>query len=65
MNLKKEFFRVLKGIGAGLLVAVVVTIAATVFMFPVLMGLFWLDGNITFEAVVVILLILITYLSAF
>ena len=63
MNLRKGFFKTLKVVGGVILFAVIAAIAIIALISPLLAGWFWLDGRITFEGLVVILLIMLVYLQ--
>ena len=63
MNLRKGFLKTLKVVGGVILFVVVAAIAIIALISPILAGWFWLDGRITFEGLVVILLIMLVYLQ--
>ena len=63
MNLRKGFLKTLKVVGGVILFGLVAAIAIIALIFPLLAGGFWLDGRITFEGLVAILLIMFVYLQ--
>jgi len=63
MNLRKGFLKTLKAVGGVILFGIIAAIAIIALISPILTGWYWLDGRITFEGLVAILLIMLVYLQ--